>query len=59
MIDQENVGYKLLVVYVGPGGITSSQAPSDKYEGAVRLLGHEVVIHENGTTEVLVKWEYA
>lgn len=50
---------RILVVYAGPGGATSSQAPDDKYDGPVRLLGHEIVEHENGTVEVLVKWEYA
>jgi hypothetical protein len=48
----------VLVVYAGPGGTTSSQPPNDNYDDPVRLLGHEVVEHENGTVEVLVKWEY-
>lgn len=50
---------RILIVYAGPGGTTSSQPPDDKYDGPVRLLGHEVVEHDNDTVEVLVKWGYA
>ncbi len=48
----------LLVFYAGPGGGTSPRPP-DKYDDPVRLLGHEVTRHENGTIEILVRWEYA
>lgn len=49
---------RIIVVYAGPGGTTSSQPPDRAFVGPVRLLGHETTEHENGITEVLVKWEY-